>query len=569
LIGATARAAEYDGKAGLSYANTTNLGPMAMARFITPSFSYDSYPRDTSAIQVGFGAVKYSWGAELGLAASPIDYHLGLFMDHIVQMHGLDFALNMVAYYYGMTINSVRDGAAITKLRQMVTNITATGRPLFLRTMPPVVEGSTFHIPDDGSDPTGAGYVAGITAINNETRALADSYGPGKICLIDLDTIFAIPGTVFRKPGQTWDGTHNGSVGAALEARMIAPIFAAKVPAGTNVIRDRWTSVANLMPNPEMGGYSGSRSGIVTYAGPGNTAPSLYSVGPNGTVASTATIGVEANPARGGFTATGRIVGTTLTLDSTTGTPVVGQMLGGPGISAGTAIVSGEGTIWTVNNSQTSGAQRTASIDGTALTISSGTGLAVGHIVSGPGVAPGTVLVSGSGTAWVVNISQTVTGATLTFSVPINVGAQRAVITVTPGGAATYERINVTTNPTSIANLALNGKWGRAGMEVELDSSPAWAIPQLGLADPTAGGKSSSVNVSDSTKGIVFGERTQGKFQIETLSVYFDPAATSGPRVTATLTFNPQLAGGAPFRAYIDFMHLGESADPHINYPAT
>lgn len=54
-----------------------------------------------------------------------------------------------------------------------------------------------------------------------------------------------------------------------------------------------------------------------------------------------------------------------------------------------------------------------AAISGTTLTISSVTSgtVAVGQAVTGAGVAPGTTILSGSGTTWVVSVSQTVSPA--------------------------------------------------------------------------------------------------------------------------------------------------------------
>jgi len=57
----------------------------------------------------------------------------------------------------------------------------------------------------------------------------------------------------------------------------------------------------------------------------------------------------------------------------------------------------------------------TGSISGTALTVSSGTGIAVGQNVTGANVQPGTQIVSGSGTSWVVSPSQTVSSTSMNF----------------------------------------------------------------------------------------------------------------------------------------------------------
>ena len=57
----------------------------------------------------------------------------------------------------------------------------------------------------------------------------------------------------------------------------------------------------------------------------------------------------------------------------------------------------------------------TGSISGTTLTVSSGSGIAVGYNVVGAGVQPGTQVVSGSGTSWVVDTAQTVASTSLSF----------------------------------------------------------------------------------------------------------------------------------------------------------
>ncbi len=73
------------------------------------------------------------------------------------------------------------------------------------------------------------------------------------------------------------------------------------------------------------------------------------------------------------------------------------------------------------------GANFTGAISGTALTVSGVTGtVAIGQLLVGNGITPGTIIQSGSGTSWVVNNSQTVaseamTGVTLSTSVTYNI----------------------------------------------------------------------------------------------------------------------------------------------------
>jgi hypothetical protein len=122
------------------------------------------------------------------------------------------------------------------------------------------------------------------------------------------------------------------------------------------------------------------------------------------------------------------IVGTALT---TTGSPslVAGMVIQGTGITNGTTIVSGSANSWVVSVSQsvgaitgyfyssasTTGTLASCSISGTALTTPSTTALLAGMVISGAGVTAGTYIVSGSGTSWVVSVSQIVASFTLTY----------------------------------------------------------------------------------------------------------------------------------------------------------
>lgn len=117
---------------------------------------------------------------------------------------------------------------------------------------------------------------------------------------------------------------------------------------------------------------------------------------------------------------TGSISGTTLGVSSvTSGIISIGQVLTGTGITAGTVITAGSGSSWTVSPSQTAStttitgvagnASFTGAITGNVLTVSGtvvGT-IKVGQVISGTGVSPGTMILSGSGLTWYLSISQT------------------------------------------------------------------------------------------------------------------------------------------------------------------
>jgi hypothetical protein len=105
--------------------------------------------------------------------------------------------------------------------------------------------------------------------------------------------------------------------------------------------------------------------------------------------------------ATSGTTVTGYIAGTIMTTSS--GAPAIGQVLTGNGILPGTYIASGSGTSWTLNSSQTlgsSGSQLVFTATTNTFTASgTSSGFAVGQTLSGTNVSTGSVIiVSGSST---------------------------------------------------------------------------------------------------------------------------------------------------------------------------
>lgn len=124
-------------------------------------------------------------------------------------------------------------------------------------------------------------------------------------------------------------------------------------------------------------------------------------------------------------------------------------------------------------------ASTTGSISGTAMTVTSGTGIAVGQTVSGSGVTAGTKVVSGSGTSWIVTPSQTVSSTTLTFgqtTVAYDSISGAFVITAgTPGATGTI----TAASGTMATNLALTTATGAVTSQGSAIATPAAAMTSV------------------------------------------------------------------------------------------
>jgi hypothetical protein len=156
--------------------------------------------------------------------------------------------------------------------------------------------------------------------------------------------------------------------------------------------RSAATQVASGLSSTISGGYSNSAAGYFNFIGGGYT-----NSGTSGTAVTTqaTTIAVTA--------------GTTLYLSSTNANIKIGQYITGTGISANTYATN---TVTT----GTAAVMNTSTISGTTLTVgslASGTIIA-GMVLTGTGVTAGTYIVSGSGSSWTVSTSQSVASTTIT-----------------------------------------------------------------------------------------------------------------------------------------------------------
>ena len=160
--------------------------------------------------------------------------------------------------------------------------------------------------------------------------------------------------------------------------------FSAVLGGQTNTASGQWSSISSGIANT-AGGYLNFIGGGYTNAGTAN-----------GTVTTqTTTIALTAT--------------TTVYLSSVNANIKIGQYVTGTGLSTNTYATS---TVTT----GTPAVMNTSTISGTTLTVgslASGTIIA-GMVLTGTGVTAGTYIVSGAGSTWTVSTSQTVTSTTIT-----------------------------------------------------------------------------------------------------------------------------------------------------------
>ena len=116
-----------------------------------------------------------------------------------------------------------------------------------------------------------------------------------------------------------------------------------------------------------------------------------------------------------------------------------------------------DGIVSTINGNVSSTAVFVGSISGTLLSITSVTSgtISAGMVISGVGIAPGTTIVSGAGSNWIINYSQAVTSVTTTISAAtISSDATRPnqITMVSTSGMVAGLQISIT--GTTIANLS-------------------------------------------------------------------------------------------------------------------
>jgi len=184
---------------------------------------------------------------------------------------------------------------------------------------------------------------------------------------------------------------------------------------------------------------------IITALGTGTGGTGTYTL--NITNSTVSEVMNTTNPAA---TLNAQIIGSTLYVNTASGTIYLGQTIQGTGVAAQTVVTAfGTGTggvgTYTVSQTQTVpslAATYTASISGTTLTVSavaSGT-VAVGQYVYGANVLGGTLITGGSGSSFTVNKTQTVASQTMYGSIGRTMYAEN--FTVLPDSDGAFSAAN-------------------------------------------------------------------------------------------------------------------------------
>lgn len=470
VLGDSLSAAGVEGASpGTQVARTTNNGGLELALLMNPVALAEQWPADTSSEDSGYIA-EYTHGSNRAVGGTPATFHAARLPAVL--------AMQPVALYYSATVNSL---TASDVENYIITNILTpaknAGVYLLVGGVRPFAQGSTFD--------QGATSIAARTRINNALKAWVTAQGPSVAIWVDHDAYADPDHDGYGDPSLYWDGTHWNGLGSSLEGNYLAWTIFPQIFATGNRFATTYAGT-NHIGNPTLTGTGGTRSGNIAYAS-SLSVPNNWRAGPSGTLTSTATAGLEANSETGGQS---------IVLTVTPNT-------------APTGVVTG-------------------SISGTTLSVSATTsgGMAVGQRVTCGTCAADTYILSGAGSTFTVNKSQTVASTTISGY------PTREAIQITPNSGVTTGYV---------ATTALQGQYVAAFAEVELDGNAGWIAPTLILNDNTT--------TANSRVGQSYVNETYGKFYYDPtrkrLYVYANAllmgASSDGFRFNLAVAFNPSV----------------------------
>lgn len=471
---------------GTNFVDKTALGGLEIADMILPAPLLEQWPANTQARDSGY-TTKWTTGYNDAVPGSPYTFHASLLPAMLARGIGI--------LYYSATINS----RTLPNTGQLIIDsilVPARDAGVFLAAggIRPIAQGSSF---DD------ANYRANRPLINSALKAWVDEQGPAKAIWVDHDAYADPTKTGWGTPDLYSDTIHWNGKGAAAEGNYLATVIFPQIFAAGNRLKDLNNSTANQLAN---GNFSGNTSGFVVSPLTG-TGPTGWRIARSGTNRATAAVSLQANAETGG-----QSIVIAVTPDTSASAVVVGSI---------------SGTTFTVS-SVTSGA------------------LARGQKITGTGVLPETYIVSGSGTNWGVNLSQTVASTTITGV------AQKESIQISP---------NISNTTGTVSAPALAGQFIAAFAEIEVSADAGWLSPSISLTDTTvpAHYRNAGSDYNNSAQqGKCDGVARRYWVRAEALPL---DAASVGYNFTFAVNYNPSvLAAGAVVKVHRAW--LGVVGDP-------
>lgn len=263
---------------GLVYGRDNGSFEYALAA--NQRLNFEAWPTNNAAEQTGY-TTTWVDGGPGAVPGSGVDFHETL-VSRTLTMDPDIFA-------YSATINSRAVPNAEDRIIAIYNTMVANGIYVLAGILPPIGAGASF---DD------SGYL-NRPRINTAIKNWVTSVGPSKAMLLDWDVVM--------DPGHTGyctnlnllltDKVHIHPYGASVIGEYINSQLDLIMTAGPDVFDQKWAALTNYMPNPNLTGSGGSRSG--SWAS-GSVIPAGYR-GSNGTATwSTVISTVEANAGTGG-----------------------------------------------------------------------------------------------------------------------------------------------------------------------------------------------------------------------------------------------------------------------------
>ena len=230
------------------------------------------------------------------------------------------------------------------------------------------------------------------------------------------------------------------------------------------------------------------------------------------------------------------INGTTLTISgSVTGTIQAGQVVYGAGILSNTLIVSGSGTTWTVNYSQTATGTLTASSTrvsgGTSGTnnfiVASGVGIAPGQFITGTGITAGTTVLAVNTNT--VTISSTfTTNAAGSYNFYTGVSTTTQTITNSLGNSVPLYATGFVRMNTVIQEIISNASVSAspANQQIQVTNSYGATATERGIVNKLS--------------SLLIDYVLEGKFDNDVLGT-----VTASSSTLSNVSYNPSLVAGA------------------------